>query len=286
MMITNIEEKNGFNKKISYNFNILVYVSYIILLTFLLFSYFDKNASVNREHTAYLNYKGEIPNEYKRVVVYSCLIGDYDNVTTFKRQKGYDYILFTDQKIVNTNWTVLPIPREVERMKLSNIKKQRYIKIHPHKFFKNYDLSIYIDANYIIKGDLDDFLINTLNPIDIIYITHLQFGRGIHQAIKTAISRKLDKFSVLNDTLTRYNNLKILKKPGIVNAGLIIRKHHKEDCIKLMDKWWEEIEKYSHVDNFAFNYAGYMTGVRFLYMSYQFTLDYFDHNRHLKKIDY
>ena len=286
MMITNIEEKNGFNKKISYNFNILVYVSYIILLTFLLFSYFDKNASVNREHTTYLNYKGEIPNEYKRVVVYSCLIGDYDNVTTFKRQKGYDYILFTDQKIVNTNWTVLPIPREVERMKLSNIKKQRYIKIHPHKFFKNYDLSIYIDANYIIKGDLDDFLINTLNPIDIIYITHLQFGRGIHQAIKTAISRKLDKFSVLNDTLTRYNNLKILKKPGIVNAGLIIRKHHKEDCIKLMDKWWEEIEKYSHVDNFAFNYAGYMTGVRFLYMSYQFTLDYFDHNRHLKKIDY
>ena len=286
MMITNIEEKNGFNKKISYNFNILVYVSYIILLTFLLFSYFDKNASVNREHTTYLNYKGEIPNEYKRVVVYSCLIGDYDNVTTFKRQKGYDYILFTDQKIVNTNWTVLPIPREVERMKLSNIKKQRYIKIHPHKFFKNYDLSIYIDANYIIKGDLDDFLINTLKPIDIIYITHLQFGRGIHQAIKTAISRKLDKFSVLNDTLTRYNNLKILKKPGIVNAGLIIRKHHKEDCIKLMDKWWEEIEKYSHVDNFAFNYAGYMTGVRFLYMSYQFTLDYFDHNRHLKKIDY
>ena len=286
MMITNIEEKNGFNKKISYNFNILVYVSYIILLTFLLFSYFDKNASVNREHTTYLNYKGEIPNEYKRVVVYSCLIGDYDNVTTFKRQKGYDYILFTDQKIVNTNWTVLPIPREVERMKLSNIKKQRYIKIHPHKFFKNYDLSIYIDANYIIKGDLDDFLINTLNPLDIIYITHLQFGRGIHQAIKTAISRKLDKFSVLNDTLTRYNNLKILKKPGIVNAGLIIRKHHKEDCIKLMDKWWEEIEKYSHVDNFAFNYAGYMTGVRFLYMSYQFTLDYFDHNRHLKKIDY
>lgn len=285
MMIPNVEEKIGSNKK-SYNFNILVYISYIILLTFLLFSYFNKNATVNRGDLSYLKYKGEIPIEYKKVVVYSCLIGDYDNVTSFKRQKGYDYILFTDQKIVNTNWTVLPIPREVERMKLSNIKKQRYIKIHPHKFFKNYDLSIYIDANYIIKGDLDDFLINTLNPIDIIYITHLQFGKGIHEAIKNAISRKLDKFSILNETLTRYNDYKILNKPGIVNAGLIIRKHHKEDCIKLMDKWWEEIEKYSHVDNIAFNYAGYMTGVRFLYISYQFTLDYFDHNRHLKKVDY
>ena len=53
-----------------------------------------------------------------------------------------------------------------------------------------------------------------------------------------------------------------------------------------MEKWWEEVEKYSHVDNLAFNYASYMTGVKFLYVSYQFTLDYFDHSNHLKKIDY
>ena len=286
MMITNIDEKNSFNKRISYNFNIVVYVSYIILLTFLLFSYFNKNANLNKDDLSYFNYKGEIPNEYKKVIVYSCLIGNYDNVTTFKRQKGYDYIIFTDQKIVNTNWTILPIPREVEQMKISDIKKQRYIKIHPHKFFRNYDLSIYIDANYIIKGDLDDFLINTLNPIDHIYITHLQFGKGLSQAIKSAMNRKLDKASILRETQERYYKLKILQRSGIVNAGLIIRKHHTEDCIKLMDKWWEEIEKHSHVDNIAFNYAGYMTGVRFLYMSYQFTLDYFDHNKHLKKIDY
>ena len=286
MMVLNFEDKNRINATMNYNLNILVYISYIILLSFLFFSYFDKNASVNREHITNLEYKGEIPKEYRKVVVYSCLIGDYDNVTTFKRQKGYDYILFTDQNIINTNWTVFPIPKEVERLKISNIKKQRYIKIHPHKFFKNYDLSIYIDANYIIKGDLDDFLINTLNPIDNIYITHLQFGRGIHHAITKAIKNKLDRIDILNETLKRYDDYKILKKSGIVNAGLIIRKHHNEDCIKLMNKWWEEIENYSHVDNFAFNYAGYMTGVRFLYISYQFTLDYFDHNNHLKKIDY
>ena len=53
-----------------------------------------------------------------------------------------------------------------------------------------------------------------------------------------------------------------------------------------MNKWWEEVEKYSHVDNIAFNYAGYMTGIRFLYISYQLSKEYFGHNKHLKKINY
>ena len=263
------------------NLNYLIYISYIALLTFIIVTHWN-----NYSDETLLDYKGNIPNRYKRIVVYSCLIGNYDNVSTFKRQRGYDYILFTDQKIVNTNWTVRPIPEEVLKLNVSDVKKQRYVKIHPHKFFRNYDLSLYIDANYIIKGDLDDFIINTMNSIDNIYITHLQFGTDLSKGIDTAKKNKLDNSILLDEIRKRYNDLKIIKKRGIVNAGLILRKHHNPDCIKLMEKWWEEVEKYSHVDNLGFNYASYMTGVKFLYISYQFTLDYFDHNNHLKKIDY
>ena len=146
-------------------------------------------------------------------------------------------------------------------------------------------MSIYIDANYIIIGDLNDFLINILNPIDNIYIANLKFGRTPRKAIKSAIHQKLDKFNILNKTFQRYDD-KLLNKAGIVNSGLIIRKHNNIDCIKLMTKWWKEIEKYSHVDNFSFNFAAYKTGVRFLYISYQFTLYYFNHKEHLKKVIY
>ena len=277
---------NSDDKKSNYIYNIFVHISYGILLTYLFYSYFKKDIYDDKNHVFNYEFKGKIPIENRRVIVYSCLIGRYDNVTSFTRQKGYDYILFTDQKIHNTNWSIYPIPKEVAELRVSKIKKQRYMKIHPHKFFKNYDLSIYIDANYIIKGDLNDFLINTLNPIDHIYICHLQFGRDLRHAIRDAMDKKLDRYRVLNQTFNRYESLKILNRQGIVNAGLIIRKHHEEDVIRLMDKWWEEVKQYSHVDNFAFNYAGYMTGVRFLYMSYQFTLDYFGHNPHLRKINY
>ena len=275
--------QNG--QKLLNNANFFIYIAYSFLIIITFFAY-KKNMNFNRDEMTDYEFEGTIPKGYRKVVVYSCLIGDYDQVSTFNKQKGYDYILFTDLKIKNTNWSVFPIPDEVLKLNVSDIKKQRYIKIHPHKFFRNYDLSLYIDANYVIKGDLDDYLINTLNPIDHIYIPHLQFGKGIKQAIEKAIEKKLDDSNLLKEVMDRYNKLNILSKSGIVNAGLIIRKHNTKDCIKLMEKWWEEVRDYSHVDGFAFNYAGYKTGVRFLYTSYQFALFYFNQTQHLRKIDY
>ena len=275
--------QNG--QKLLNNANFFIYIAYSFLIIITFFAY-KKNMNFNRDEMTDYEFEGTIPKGYRKVVVYSCLIGDYDQVATFNKQKGYDYILFTDLKIKNTNWSVFPIPDEVLKLNVSDIKKQRYMKIHPHKFFRNYDLSLYIDANYVIKGDLDDYLINTLNPIDHIYIPHLQFGKGIKQAIEKAIEKKLDDSNLLKEVMDRYNKLNILSKSGIVNAGLIIRKHNTKDCIKLMEKWWEEVRDYSHVDGFAFNYAGYKTGVRFLYTSYQFALFYFNQSQHLRKIDY
>ena len=274
--------QNG--QKLLNNANFFIYIAYSFLIIITFFAY-KKNMNFNRDEMTDYEFEGTIPKGYRKVVVYSCLIGDYDQVATFNKQKGYDYILFTDLKIKNTNWSVFPIPDEVLKLNVSDIKKQRYMKIHPHKFFRNYDLSLYIDANYVIKGDLDDYLINTLNPIDHIYIPHLQFGKGIKQAIEKAIEKKLDDSNLLKEVMDRYNKLNILSKSGIVNAGLIIRKHNTKDCIKLMEKWWEEVRDYSHVDGFAFNYAGYKTGVRFLYTSYQFALFYFNQSQHLRKID-
>ena len=272
------------NNNSNFCFKLIIFSSYIILSFLLLFSYFVQNIK-NKEQID-LDYQGIIPNKFKKIIVYSCLMGDYDNVTSFNKQKGYDYVLFTDQNIINTNWTILPIPKNVLRLKISKIKKQRYIKIHPHKFFRNYNLSIYIDANYIIKGDLNNFLKKILNPLDNIYIPHRKFGKDLNYEINRAKNNKLDNNTLLNEIQKRYFDFRIAQKAGIVNAGLIVRKHHKEDCIKLMENWWEEVEKYSHVDNFEFNYAAYKTKVRFLYISYQLTLEYFGHNKHLKKIDY
>ena len=99
-------------------------------------------------------------------VVYSVILGKYDEIKTINIQNGYDYFIFSDvynKTSVKTNWTILPIPEEVKNLNITDVKKQRFIKLHPHLYFKNYDLSIYIDATFTITGDLDEFLLRTLS---------------------------------------------------------------------------------------------------------------------------
>ena len=99
-------------------------------------------------------------------VVYSVILGNYDEIKSINIQKGYDYFLFSDSyenNSIKTNWTILPIPEDVKNLNISQVKKQRYIKLHPHLYFKEYNLSIYIDATFTITGDLDEFLLRTLS---------------------------------------------------------------------------------------------------------------------------
>ena len=73
--------------------------------------------------------------------------------------------MFTDQNFSNTttNWTIIKIEKALNYSKKFEVMKvQRYYKTHPHIYFKDYGLSIYIDGTFSIKGNLDEFLLRIL----------------------------------------------------------------------------------------------------------------------------
>ena len=47
----------------------------------------------------------------------------------------------------------------MNNLNISTVKKQRFLKMHPHLLFKDYDLSIYIDGSFKIIGNLDELLL-------------------------------------------------------------------------------------------------------------------------------
>ena len=42
-----------------------------------------------------------------------------------------------------------------------------------------------------------------------------------------------------------------------MQSNVLLRKHNDEGCIKLMNKWWDEIKNGSHRDQLSFNYASW-----------------------------
>ena len=64
--------------------NYYIYLAYFFLLIFIYFGY-NSLPNFNREEKTDYEYDGIIPKKYRKVVVYSYLIGNYDNISTFNK---------------------------------------------------------------------------------------------------------------------------------------------------------------------------------------------------------
>ena len=191
-------------------------------------------------------------------VVYTILLGNYDNVHPIMREKGYDYFMITDQffekKTIN-NWTIINVDKNRKyKNRIDKIKRQRFYKTHPHLFFKNYDLSIYVDATFRIKGNLNEFLIRILTPRLSIYLLEHPNRCKINNEFNSCISLGKDSKNNIIPIKNRYNKEGFPDNNGLAETCLIIRKHNKLNVIRFMESWFNEIKKYSHRDQLSFNY--------------------------------
>lgn len=274
---------------------------YIFLLSFLTSNLIVKfkiiyKKQFNKNYNNYiynkLNYNKNL-NYIKKLkkVVYTVILGGYDKIKSFNKQKGYDFYLFTDNillyKNITTNWTIMIIPENIKNLKLTVVKKQRFIKLHPHLFFKEYNISIYIDASLKIRKNLDEFLLRIMSPKYYIYTLEHPERNSIFKEIKKVLYYKKENKSIGNLIYKRYKKEKFPDDKGLIESCILIRIHNDKKCIKIMNKWFYEIERYSHRDQLSFNYINWKNNISIKYISKNYALKYFkNYSNHFKNIFY
>lgn len=188
-----------------------------------------------------------------KVVVYTAITGGYDNILlqTYV-DDGFDYICFTDNPNAESGlYDVHPIPEELKS--LSTVKQQRCLKINPHKYLPEYDISIWLDGNV-------ELLENPLELIDkhnYIYIPQHPKRSCIYDEARECIRVKKDVPENIIPQMERYKQEGYPVKYGLVQSNIIIRKHNNPKCIQLMETWWNELKNNSHRDQLSFNYAAW-----------------------------
>ena len=188
-------------------------------------------------------------------VVYTCITNDYDTLLepTYV-SSGFDYICFTDNPNLTSNiWKIKSLPNEVNE--LSQIKKQRYIKINADKVVGKYDLSIWVDGNVSLIGDLNELLEQTLEDDCSIYIPNHPQRNCIYDEANMVIRIKKDTKENVLSQINGYEGEGFPKNYGLVQSNIIIRKHNNKDCIKIMESWFNELRDKSHRDQLSFNYV-------------------------------
>lgn len=197
----------------------------------------------------------DLHKEKNKKVVYTCITGEYDEIIEPSYvTSDFDYICFTDNtRLVSNVWEIRQIPEELNE--LSNVKKQRYMKINPHLYLSEYELSIWVDGNVNVKGDLNELLDEVLIDGYSVYIPQHPVRNCIYDEARAVVSMKKDTATNVNQQIERYKNEGFPKNYGLLQSNIMLRIHNHKDCIRLMETWWDELKDNSHRDQLSFNYV-------------------------------
>jgi hypothetical protein len=158
-------------------------------------------------------------------------------------------------KMESTVWDIRPLPKETEG--LSQVKKQRYVKINPHLLLSDYDVSIWVDGNVTIKSNLNEFLSKFLRSDYSIYVPKHPARDCIYSESKAVVAMKKDTKANVTPQIERYKKEGFPKNYGLLQSNIMLRVHNNEDCIRFMEQWFEELKNGSHRDQLSFNYVAW-----------------------------
>lgn len=200
-----------------------------------------------------------------RKVIYTAIFGDYNGLIPEPEIPGFDFVCFTDNPDFKAKpWKIKFLDPPV---KDDLTRSNRMIKILPHKFLPEYDLSIYIDGNFLIINDLNKLLSDLPEDVKMATFSHeftIPDGRNcIYDEYNAILTLGEKESKILDDPQIMLKFINKLKsecypeKNGLIKGGFLMRKHNDPNVIAVMEDWWYMVEHYSKRDQLSFNYVAW-----------------------------
>jgi hypothetical protein len=146
---------------------------------------------------------------------------------------------------------------------LNEYQKAKYCKMFPHILFPEYDYSIWVDGNIVIIADLYP-LADRLCRLFIGMFGHPSRS-CIYSEAEYIKYTGIANFELVSKQIDKYRKEGFPENYGIREAGVIVRKHHDEKCVLLMEQWWEEVNMHTMRDQLSLPYLlwkqGYKMGI-------------------------
>ncbi len=228
-------------------------------------------------------YNGHI-GEYKelyggeRIVVYTAITGGYDDLKPpLFRDDQIEYVCFSDTKdILSNGWNIEYIHKNND-----SIMQSKQFKVLPHKFFREYSLSVWVDGKFEIRSDIREYIKKYWRGNKMLCFPHYE-RKCIYEEASVCIERGLGNKADIIRQFCQYYSEGYPIDNGLYEMGCIVREHNDEKIISLMDRWWMEIVRCSKRDQISFPYVcwkeNYIPDISDVYIYMNKWLKLYSHN--------
>lgn len=141
----------------------------------------------------------------------------------------------------------------------------RKYKILPHLFLDNYDASMYVDANIAIIKNPKELFDKYLAKYDFLMPKH--FSRNcIYDEAEACIQLRKAHVDETQKQIEYYKSKNYPENFGLGENNILIRSHNKENIIKLMNDWWNELNIHTQRDQLSLGYVLWKNKMKFNFM--------------------
>ena len=234
-----------------------------------------------------------------KIVIYTAIFGGKDNlIEPGFIPEGCDFVCFTDQDFKSDVWQV----RKVESLFEDPNRSAKIYKILSHKFLSEYEVSVWVDGNMLVRGDINELVQKYLDKNNLAIFSHNQHKRRwkklfwiknredcrdcVYDEVKYLLKigeqgKYKDNPNLMAKQVEKYRQVGYPEHNGLIVGMIILRKHNEPNIIKIMEDWWEEIKNYSRRDQLSFNYVAWKNKLNFVYMKGDSRRNkYFLHRKH------
>lgn len=207
-----------------------------------------------------------------KIVIYTAIFGGKDNLLEpTVIPPGCDFVCFSDRNLTSKTWQM----RVVEPPHADPMRAAKIYKILPHTFFPEYEYSIWVDANVLVRGDVVQLIERYLTKANIAFFDHdnLKADRcssvyveGEFLIMRAEKGKAKDDPELIRAQMNQYKKDGFPDTNGLIVGTEIVRRHTAPDVKKTMEDWWKEIETYSRRDQLSFNYVAWKNNLHFIYM--------------------
>ena len=204
-------------------------------------------------------------------VVYTSIFGGYDEVREQTLPNDWDWKCFSEENSLS--------------IYEDNNRNAKRFKVLPHRYFQDYEYSIFIDGNMSVRGNINELVDKYLKDANVAFFSqssnNLDSRNSAYEEAQTifdlgeknmkrtperGILNYKDNPFVIEKQMERYNILRYPSNNGLITGMVILRRHNEKDCIQAMEDWWTEIKYNSKRDQLSFNYVAWMNNLKFNYM--------------------
>ncbi|MCK4349583.1 MAG: DUF616 domain-containing protein [Candidatus Krumholzibacteria bacterium] len=198
-----------------------------------------------------------------KIAVYTAVFGGYEGLVPQPRIDGIEYICFTDMPVRSRCWEV----RVVEPEHADATRNAREYKMLPHKYLADFETSVWMDANYLIVGDVSPLVHDRLADAEMAVFDHQQtrsdprdcvydeYKAMVEMGNRSGVYK--DDPDAMNRQIECYREEGYPRHNGLIFSAVLLRRHNEPAVVRMMERWWDEISKGSRRDQLSFNYAAW-----------------------------